>query len=148
VTDDVDQVEVGPYLTKLCASLAASMTGGEDPIMVRVIAHPGHIPSSDAVSLGLIVTELVINAVKYAFPGERAAPLIMVTYEVDGDDWKLVISDNGVGKPPAPNVGLGTVIVAALVKQLDAQLAITSGEHGVTIAITHASFVSTMPKAA
>jgi hypothetical protein len=63
-----------------------------------VITDDGMITSEKAVSLGLIVTELVINALKYAFPDREAEALILVTYEIDILDWKLIVSDNGVGK--------------------------------------------------
>jgi two-component sensor histidine kinase len=70
----VDQIEVGPYLTKLCASLAASMIGDSQPIALEVVADHGEIGSDKAVSIGLIVTELLINAIKYAFPVPRKTP--------------------------------------------------------------------------
>jgi len=76
----------------------------------------------------------------------------MVTYESRGEDWKLVVSDNGVGKDAhdgaAGTGGLGTVIVRALVKQLEARMDTESGPGGVRVAITRASFTSKMPQAA
>lgn len=120
----VDQIEVGVYLSRLCASLGSSMIGEGQPIAIRVDADHGMIGSDKAVSMGLIVTELVINAIKYAFPVSRADALIVVRFDSVGDGWVLVVSDNGIGKagvaPPAHG-GLGTAIVEALVKQLDAQ---------------------------
>ena len=62
-------------------------------------ADDGALLSADAVSLGLIVTELVINALKYAFPDRSKAATVTVRYEVSGTDWKLSVSDNGVGRP-------------------------------------------------
>jgi chemotaxis protein methyltransferase CheR len=151
-TDGVEAVEVGPYLTKLCESLAASMIG-DQPIMLQVMADEGAIGSAQAVSMGLIVTELVINALKYAFPADKAGSLVMVTYESKGDDWKLVVSDNGVGDKSGKDVvtakgGLGTVIVKALVKRLDAQMVVTSSPSGMSVSVTHATFTSNMPHAA
>ena len=151
-TDGIDQIEVGPYLSKLCESLAASMIGEDQPIALKVVADEGQVTSAQAVSMGLIVTELVINALKYAFPKDKSGSLVMVTYESKADDWKLVVSDNGVGKDVAEIIetkgGLGTVIVQALVKQLDARLDIVSAATGLTVAITRASFTSHMPQAA
>ena len=151
-TDGVDQIEVGAYLSKLCESLAASMIGENQPIKLKVIADAGQIDSAQAVSMGLIVTELVINALKYAFPVDKAGSLVLVTYESKANDWKLVVSDNGVGKAASPDLGatggLGTVIVQALVKQLDAKMEIASGETGMSIAVTRATFTSQMPRAA
>ncbi len=148
----VDQVEVGPYLSTLCASLAASMIDDDQPIALKVIADEGRIGSDKAVSIGLIVTELVINAVKYAFPTNKAGGLIGVTYASDGPDWKLVVSDNGAGKS-ADEVaetpgGLGTIIVKALVQQLEAQMEIVSSDAGVSVSITRASFATRLPQAA
>jgi len=152
VTGGIDQIEVGSYLSKLCASLASSMTGESQPIDIKVSAEDGRIGSDQAVSLGLIVTELVINAIKYAFPAANPEASIGVSYEVNGSDWKLVVSDNGVGKDAMPGVksgsGLGTAIVQALVKQLGAQIETTSGETGTTVSISHATFTSRLPEAA
>jgi chemotaxis protein methyltransferase CheR len=138
---DLDQIEVGPYLTKLCDSLAASMVGETQPIVIRVEADHGFIGSDKAVSMGLIVTELVINAIKYAFPADRADALVLVTYESAGEGWTLVVHDNGVGAVnavPSAHGGLGTAIVEALVKQLDARITMEPSP-GMTVSIAHAA---------
>ena len=141
-----DSVEVGPYLSKLCASLAESMIGESRPATLTVTADPGWAMSADAIGLGLIVTELVINALKYAFPASKSAATVMVTYEVNGTDWKLTVSDNGVGRsensgPPLKG-GLGTSLVQALAHQLDAQVEIINSSNGMRVSVTHATFVS------
>jgi chemotaxis protein methyltransferase CheR len=137
----VDQIEVGVYLTKLCASLAASMIGEDQPIALNVAADHGMIGSDKAVSLGLIVTELVINAVKYAFPTAKSDAWITITFASQDDDWSLSVVDNGVGKiagaAPAALGGLGTVIVQALVKQLDADM-VVDGLDGMRVSISRA----------
>ena len=136
----VDQIEVGPYLTKLCASLAASMIGDNQPIVLRVVADHGMIGSDKAVSIGLIVTELVINAVKYAFPTFRQDARVTVTFGSGADGWALSVSDNGVGKAEGAvttHGGLGTVIVDALVKQLDGRMTVINTD-GMTVEIWHA----------
>ena len=145
-----DEIDVGSYLTKLCGSLASSMIGEGHPISLQVMSDAGRIGSDKAVSLGLIVTELVLNAIKYAFPDPKADALILATYETDGTDWKLTVSDNGVGKDTTEvrNPGLGTAIVDALVKQLGARLEVASGPAGTSVAVTRATFASRMPQAA
>ena len=146
----IERIEVGTYLTKLCGALAASMIG-EQPITVKVTTDEGTVDSSEAVSLGLIVTELVINAIKYAFPTDKADAQILVTYEVDGADWRLMISDNGVGKIPGNDplvpAGLGTTIVSALAKQLDARVELDGGDSGLRVSVTRATFPSRPPPA-
>jgi chemotaxis protein methyltransferase CheR len=149
----IDQVEVGPYLTTLCASLAASMIGEDHPIALKVIADEGRIGSDKAVSIGLIVTELVINAVKYAFPTEKADALVRVTYESRGDDWTLAVSDNGAGNSAVAGAGttaggLGTIIVKALVQQLGARMEIVSDPAGLSVSITRATAEARLPQAA
>ena len=150
-TDGVEEIEVGSYLTKLCESLAASMIGENQPIVLKVMAEGGMAGSSHAVSMGLIVTELVINALKYAFPQDRAGSLVLVTYESRGDDWKLIVSDNGVGKDMNAGTvavgGLGAVIVQALVKQLGARMEMQSSASGLSVTITRATSASAMPEA-
>jgi chemotaxis protein methyltransferase CheR len=59
-----ESIEIGPYLLKLCDSLAKSMIGDRRPLSISVQATAGAAVSDEAVSLGLIVTELVINALK------------------------------------------------------------------------------------
>jgi chemotaxis protein methyltransferase CheR len=145
-------IEMAPYLSKLCDSLAKSMIDDERTEALHVVADEGTVGSADAVSIGLIVTELVINALKHAFPNGAASAVVIVRYEVNGTDWKISVSDNGVGKPGgiATGVkgGLGTSLVNALAHQLDAQVSATSGPDGMTVSITHATFTSRSPLAA
>ena len=47
----------------------------------------------------MIVTELVMNALKHAFPAEKPDAAIVVSYKVAATDWKLTVTDNGIGKP-------------------------------------------------
>jgi chemotaxis protein methyltransferase CheR len=148
-----ERVEVGSYLSKLCATLAASMIGDNRRITVNVVAGDGMTTSSQAVSLGLIVTELLVNAVKYAFPDEAAEGHVIVGYEAHGSDWKLSVSDNGAGMPPqGPNnmvSGLGTSLIKALAQQLHAQVDIaTAPRKGTTVSVTHATFESRLPTVA
>jgi len=64
-------IEVGNYLSRLCETLAQSMIGDSRPISLKVDADPGTVASHQAVSIGLIVTELVMNSLKHAFPKKR-----------------------------------------------------------------------------
>jgi chemotaxis protein methyltransferase CheR len=142
--EGIDHIEVSGYLTTLCSSLAASMIGEGRPIAIEVTADKSMIDSARAVSVGLIVTELLINAIKYAFPGTKPDATINVSYEVSGIDWKLTVADNGIGKSSddtAKGGGLGTAIVKALVRQLDAQIqTVTSPETGMSVSIERATF--------
>ena len=145
-------IEIAPYLSKLCESLAISMIGGTRPISLKVVGEGGIATSRQAESIGLIVTELVMNALKHAFPDEKAKGRIIVAYDTIGTNWKLSISDNGIGKPDGGfaqgKSGLGTGIVKALAHQLDAQVETLAGPEGTTVSITHATFPTKVVQAA
>src|SRR6185437_13431368 len=87
----LDLVDIAPYLAKLCSSLGESMIGEGRPATLTVRADASTVQSADAISLGLIVTELVINALKYAFPDPSKAAAVSVSYEINGTDWKLSV---------------------------------------------------------
>jgi chemotaxis protein methyltransferase CheR len=137
-----DRIEVGPYLSKLCHSLRESMLDNQGPHSLLVHAAAGMVESSQAVSLGLVTTELVINALKHAFPSGRAGQIV-VRYDVDGAGWRLSVSDNGVGwrddRHERIGAGLGTSIVEALAHQLDARAETLTGPQGTTVSIIHAA---------
>jgi chemotaxis protein methyltransferase CheR len=137
-------IEISDYLTKLCGTLAQSMIGDSRPISLTVVADPGTTAAREAVSIGLIVTELVMNALKHAFPRGKPDAAIVVSYKMAGTDWKLTISDNGVGKPDisagATKPGLGTSLVKALTRQLDAVIDTHTDSRGTAVTVTHATF--------
>jgi chemotaxis protein methyltransferase CheR len=125
------------------------MIGETQPITIEVSADDANIDSAQAVSLGLIVTELVINAVKYAFPDNRAGAVVKIAYRRAGAEWTLIVSDNGIGKDVNDAVsvggGLGTAIVLALAKQLDARVESVSSAAGMSVSVSHAKAVSDAP---
>jgi two-component sensor histidine kinase len=145
-------IEMGPYLSKLCDALSSSMISDDRQISLKVLGVSGSATCREAESLGLIVTELVINSLKHTFNAETKDGQITVAYDVSGTDWKLSVSDNGIGKPDGvfaqPKAGLGTGIVNALAKQLNAQVETLSGSQGTTVSITHATFTADRIRAA
>ena len=149
--DGIEQIDMGAYLKKLAAGLASSMIGPRQNIRIVVAADDGTLSTSQAVSLGLITTELIINAIKYAFPAERPSARIRVTFEMSESDWKLTVSDNGVGRQAdgmEAKTGLGTALISALAKQLDAQVTEVSTDKGLTVDVTRATFVGRLSRAA
>jgi two-component sensor histidine kinase len=92
-----------------------------------------------SVSLGLIVTELVINALKHAFPGDRSG-MIKVEYGSHGPNWTLSVTDNGIGMPKDAadaKPGLGTSIVQALTRQLNASIKVIDAGPGTAVSVAH-----------
>jgi two-component sensor histidine kinase len=146
-----EQIEVRAYLTKLCETLAASMIRENSPVTLKVVADGGTAPSEEAVSIGLIVTELVMNALKHAFADDVKSSRVVVGYEVKGDDWKLSVSDNGSGIPAnlsKKQTGLGTTLVKALAQQLEGKVETSTSGAGTTITVTRATFRSKLLTAA
>lgn len=139
-------IEMGPYLSKLCEALSNSMISGDGKISLKVLGVTGSVNCREAESLGLIITELVINSLKHAFNAKTTDGQITVSYDVSGTDWKLSVADNGVGRPDGvfaqPKTGLGTGIVNALAEQLNAKVETLSGPQGTTVSVIRATFSS------
>jgi two-component sensor histidine kinase len=139
VVSQLGDVELRPYLTDLCDSLAGSLVGDRTQLSLAITADGSVAKASDSVSLGLIVTELVINALKHAFPG-RPSGRILVDYRSMKRDWTLSVSDNGVGMPTDPESakpGLGSTIVEALAKRLQATIQLSDAHPGLTVSVVH-----------
>jgi two-component sensor histidine kinase len=141
----LSEVELKPYLAQLCRSIGASMIHDPGQLSIAVEGDDSLIAADTSVSLGLMVTELVINALKHAFPEHRKGR-ILVSYRASGPTWSLTVSDDGVGMPhdAAAKPGLGTSIVEALAGQLGATVLVSDANPGtmVSIARTH---VTAMP---
>jgi len=130
-------VELRPYFIALCQSLGASMIRDHEKQSIEVHGDTSSVGADVSISLGLIVTELVINALKHAFPG-GAPGKITVDYRSHGPNWRLSVDDDGVGMPEAigdATPGLGTTIVEALARQLKARVSVTARSPGTSVAI-------------
>ena len=147
-----EPIEITPYLKALCANLAESMIGDTRSVSLIAEGTPGSMVSSEAVSIGLIVTESVINALKHAFPSGNKNGRIGVAFDKTDRGWALTITDNGVGKSAEISAlatgGLGTSLVNALAQQLDASVNVESTSKGTMVLVTHRVSGSMLPQAA
>ena len=135
----LEEIEFGPYVAQLCQGLARSMTEGAEAVKIVTTSTAGMIKSDAAISFGLIVTERVLNALKHGFPDGRGGT-IKVDFAAEGADWRLTVSDDGVGRKldGDPNhTGLGTNIVEALARHLKAKVEVAEGGVGSSTAIVH-----------
>ncbi|MRG56768.1 PAS domain-containing protein [Phyllobacterium sp. SYP-B3895] len=136
---DAGNVELRTYMTQLCQSLGASMIADTDRLSIQVTVDDSAVEADVSTSLGLIVTELVINALKHAFPDGRSGTIV-IDYRSSGNDWTLSIADNGIGMSvgnEAPKPGLGTGIVEALVKKLGGEIQLSAAGPGTVVTIRH-----------
>lgn len=128
------------YLEGICESIGASMTHDSERIHIRVSGDNGTASGEVSVSIGLIVTELVINALKYAFPNGRAG-IVLVDYQSENDGWALSVIDNGVGmqnlRKADSTSGLGSAILNALAKQLAATVTVSDLHPGTGVSVVH-----------
>jgi len=134
-----DKVPLRTYFTELCQSLGTSMISDHKKLSIHIVADDSKVAASVSVSLGLIVTELVINALKHAFPDNRAGRII-VGYLADGPEWRLSVRDDGVGTPSSvvsAKSGLGSEIVQALAKRLDATVETRGVDPGIVTTVKH-----------
>lgn len=109
---DEAQVAVGPYLESLCDGMGELLRGVR-PIAVQVRAEGVELPSAQATNIGLIVNELLTNALKYAFPEGRGGN-VLVELRRRGDRLVLTVADDGIGCPAGAGDGLGTRLVRLL----------------------------------
>jgi len=132
-------VQLRSYLSELCQSIGASMISNPDQLSLKVRTDESVVSADASVSLGLIVTELVINALKHAFPNHRRGE-IMIGYQSEGSAWTLSVNDDGVGMSrdlESTKPGLGTSIIEALARQLDARVEITDSNPGTLVSVVH-----------
>ncbi|RYE56267.1 MAG: sensor histidine kinase [Rhizobiaceae bacterium] len=118
------------------------MISNPERLRLTAIVDDSVVSAGASVSLGLIVTELVINALKHAFAGDDPAGTITVEYSSLPGSWLLTVSDSGSGMPrnhDAANGGLGTAIVNALSRQLEATVVIAPAHPGTTVFVARKS---------
>lgn len=114
---DVQSVDVQSYLSGLVEELRASMLAWGSDHDISLVADQISLPTDLAVSLGIIVTELVTNAYKYAYAGGHRGD-IRVAMLRQGDEVCLSVEDDGVGLPASPTGSVGTGLGTRVIKSM------------------------------
>ncbi len=127
---EVGVVDTRDFVLGLCIDLDSAQVGeGLRPIALMAEAESHTLDAERAVPLGLVLNETVTNAMKYAFPEERAGA-VRVRFLREGEHFLLTVVDDGIGVPPeaeldtappgqpSPGSGLGTRLLRALAAQL------------------------------
>jgi PAS domain S-box-containing protein len=133
-SDTVEAVDAATYLDELCRDLIASVDReGEKAIALKIDIESVLLPTDRAIPIGLIVNELVTNAVKYAFPGESSGTVTVVLKREHGE-LRLTVADDGKGADPRrADSGLGGRLVEGFAQQLGGQVERESGSQGTTV---------------
>ena len=133
--DTVEAIDAAPYLDGLCRDLIASMDSGGTAISLITEIESALLPTDRAIPMGLIVNELVTNAVKFAFP-PGAKGTVLVTFKREPGKLRLTVADDGGGiDPQRSDSGLGGRLVAGFAQQLGGQLERESGIGGTTVSL-------------
>ena len=135
---DLGQTDGAVYLSHLCAHLSSVFGARAGRVRLRHQLAPVALTLDQAVPCGLIVNELVSNAFKHAFPGERGGEIrVALTADPDGRRV-LAVTDSGVGLPPGLDIErsdtLGLQLVVGLARQLGGTVE-TRTDNGATIRV-------------
>lgn len=124
-SNEVHSVAMDEYLAALVAELQETWSTPGSPRMIRLTAEPLRLHTDKAVSLGVIVTELVTNACKYAYPeGSPGEVRVRLACE-PGERFQLAVEDDGRGlDPDAPpqGTGLGSRLIVAMARALSSRV--------------------------
>lgn len=133
-SDTVEAVDAATYLDDLCRDLVASVQkAGSTSIVLKTDIESALLPTDQAIPIGLIVNELVTNALKYAFPGETKGTVMVTLKRVPGE-LRLTVGDDGKGVDPRrADSGLGGRLVEGFAQQLGGQVERESGSQGTTV---------------
>jgi two-component sensor histidine kinase len=142
-----EDVALPAYIHDVVAAIESGYVhGGRDIAIIQEIPEGSHCSMDVAVPLGLITSELLLNAVKHAFPGGARGEVVVRIVEEPAGSMVVTVSDNGVGFPAgvgtdgvpspaagdsaAPRRGFGFTLLYTLAAQMDAILEKTTGETG------------------
>jgi two-component sensor histidine kinase len=129
------EVSADAYLGAVVERLGASL-GEERGVRLLADIAPLLLPTRIAAPLGLIVTELVTNSLKYAFPDDRDGTVTVTLAEAAGTAT-LVVADDGTGMiPPPPDRGTGRKLVSAFARQLDGRVETCGDGGGTRVAVS------------
>ena len=136
-SNDVEAVCMDQYLSGLVDELGRLSRNDEWTITIKLHAEPIRVHTDKAVSLGLIVNELVTNALKYAYPDRDGD--IRVRFGRQDGAIRLEVEDDGVGSQAgaAPKgTGLGTMIVNAMARSAKAAVDVDQSHAGTRVVVT------------
>lgn len=127
VTGSIEEIELADYLGRVVASAAEGLGADARDIVMDCRIDSARIDVRRAVSLGLVVNELVTDCLKYAFPDGRKGR-IRVRLARDGNGLVLLVEDDGIGLAQgscaAQDAGFGLTLVRSLAAQLQAEFSI------------------------
>jgi two-component sensor histidine kinase len=136
-SQDVRSVEISEYLTSLLRDMESTLKEAGHASTVRLAAERAEVPTDKAVSIGVVVTELVTNAFKYAYPDNRAGEIRVLLRKI-GQKVKLTVEDDGIGwrgQGPIQGTGVGSRIVNAMARGLGSEVSYAPAGAGCRVSL-------------
>jgi PAS domain S-box-containing protein len=119
---DFDRIDYPDYLIRITKQIAESYKAGQNQVRIIVNNDTVYLSIDKAVPCSLIVSELVSNSLKYAFPDNRPGE-IQIDFSLLENEYELIYTDNGIGIPesiePGKTKTLGLELIQGLVHQLN-----------------------------
>lgn len=126
---DLSSIDPGEYIE----AIVSEMSGYSGAALIHVEAQPDVLSMDEAMPFGIIVTELLTNALKYAYPAGKPGRIV-VSYTHTDRERRLIVRDEGVGPPsdmdPATSVSLGFTLVRSLAKQIGGKISVCATNPG------------------
>jgi two-component sensor histidine kinase/ActR/RegA family two-component response regulator len=132
----IGRVDMQAYVEALARDLSASITADGAELCLQVDTDPIELSADKAVSAGMVITELVTNALKYAYPQGQGGEIRILFKRVDDATARLAVEDDGVGlgaasaEATAHSTGLGTRIVQSMAASLGDGIAYPASKSG------------------
>jgi PAS domain S-box-containing protein len=134
-SEKAQQVDVSVYVADLCGALRP-ITANDDRIRLEAVMEDGILVDADtAVPLGIVLTELITNAVKYAFPAPRSGTILVQARRSQPGWVELAVRDDGIGMSSLREGSLGYGLVRSLVQQIRGEIDVRS-DAGLTVTIS------------
>lgn len=140
-SDDLSTIYMPEYLQLIIDNMKQVFSERTETICIQLEAEDLVLDIDSAIPCGILITELVTNSFKYAFP-EKGNGIIVVSFHKKREQYSLSVRDNGTGfkekrKSGSPeHDGLGKKLVSILSEQLGGKVSVKSSENGTDIGIT------------
>ncbi|MEE8574444.1 MAG: histidine kinase dimerization/phosphoacceptor domain -containing protein [Thermodesulfobacteriota bacterium] len=129
---DISNISLPEYFKILTENIFKSYAYSPSKVNLKMNIEEIKLDIDTSITLGLILTELCTNVLKYAFPEGAHGELKIDFMRAENSNYLLVVSDNGVGLPvgfdTGKSTGMGFILVKSLVKQLGGSLEIESAK--------------------
>ena len=123
--DNLKKINFGDYPETLASDIFKSYVSNPDQITLDIDTADVTLDIDTAIPLGLVLNELISNSLKYAFPDGRSGKLMVKSY-LKGNEYSLIVSDNGIGLPEGLDYeksdSLGLKLIYSLSDQIGAEV--------------------------